>query len=255
MAKPQEHLSSVHNAIRILQAFSDDTPELGISELSTRLGLAKSTVFRLVRTLGEAHLIDQDHRSHKYRLGFGMFVIGSIPFRRMEIRVKSFPLLVDLMNRIRRVVRLAVYDGGGVVYVCKLPEDKDTRMFSSIGKRVECHSTAIGKLLLAYQDESEIERVLAQPLKAYTPKTIVDPKQLQSQLSLVRKNGYSLTFEESTRGVCSVAVPVYDEFGAVVASLSVTGSQSVFMPTQVQDYVKEMRVYSRLITEGLDAIE
>ncbi|MCL6592381.1 MAG: helix-turn-helix domain-containing protein, partial [Alicyclobacillus sp.] len=148
MAQQQAHLSSVFNAIRILQEFSDETPELGISELSVRLGLAKSTVFRLIRTLREAHLIEQNEESRKYRLGLGAFVIGSIVYRKLEIRAKSFPLLVDLMHSVRRVVRMGIYDDGSVVYLCKLPEDKETARFSSVGKRVACHSTAIGKVLL-----------------------------------------------------------------------------------------------------------
>ncbi|MCF8563140.1 IclR family transcriptional regulator [Alicyclobacillus tolerans] len=250
-----EHLSSVHNAIRILQEFSDDRPEFGISELSARLGLAKSTVYRLLHTLTEMRLIDQDARSHKYRLGLGLFVIGSIPYRRMELRVKAFPLLIDLMNRVRRVVRLAVYDQGAVVYLCKLPEDKETTMFSSIGKRVPCHSTAVGKLLLAYQDEQEIERVLRRPLKAYTRGTIVDADKIRAQLQAVRKDGFATTYEESTKGICSVAVPVTAEGGRVLAALSVTGSKSEFLPIQVREYVREMRMYSRLITEQLDCVE
>ncbi|WP_067935012.1 IclR family transcriptional regulator [Alicyclobacillus kakegawensis] len=252
MARAAAHLSSVHNAIRILQEFSDEKPELGISELSARLGIAKSTVYRLLHTLSEMRLVDQDARSHKYRLGLGLFVLGSIPYRRMEIRVKSFPLLIDLMHRVRRVVRLAVYDQGAVVYLCKLPEDKETTKFSSIGKRVACHSTAVGKLLLAYQDEEEIARVLRRPLKAYTRRTIVNPEIIREQLLAIRKNGYATTYEESTKGACSVAVPVATEEGRVIAALSVTAGKSEFFPNQVQEYVREMRVYSRLITEQLD---
>ncbi|MCL6598149.1 MAG: IclR family transcriptional regulator [Alicyclobacillus macrosporangiidus] len=254
MAKKQQHLSSVHNAIRILHEFSDDTPELGISELSARLGLAKSTVFRLIRTLCEAHLIEQDSATHKYRLGLGTFVIGSIAYRKLELRAKAFPLLVDLMNSVRRVVRLGIYDQGGVVYLCKLPEDKETARFSSIGKRVACHSTAIGKLLLAYQHEKEIRRVLQKPLAAYTPRTIVDPERVLAQLSEIRKNGYALTQEEATPGICSVAVPVFNDEGNVIAAISVTGSRSEFLPAQVQTYVRQMRTCSRLITERLDII-
>ncbi|MCL6633597.1 MAG: IclR family transcriptional regulator [Alicyclobacillus herbarius] len=255
MAREMAHLSSVHNAIRILHEFSDEKPEMGISELSARLGIAKSTVYRLLHTLGEMRLVDQDARTHKYRLGLGLFVLGSIPYRCMEIRVKSFPLLVDLMHRVRRVVRLAVYDRGAVVYLCKLPEDKETTRFSSAGKRVDCHSTAVGKLLLAYQDEEEITRVLCRPLKAHTKRTIVDPEVIREQLSAIRRNGYATTYEESTKGVCSVAVPVCSEGGRVLAALSITVSKSEFFPHQIQTYVREMRVYSRLITEQLDAIE
>ncbi|WAH35614.1 IclR family transcriptional regulator [Alicyclobacillus dauci] len=255
MARPQEHLSSVHNAIRILQEFSDDTPVMGISELSARLGLAKSTIYRLLQTLSETGLVDKDVHSRKYRLGIGMFVIGSVVYRSTEIRVKAFPLLVDLMTRVRRIVRLAIYDGGSVVYLCKLPEDKETRMFSSIGKRVPCHSTAVGKLLLAYQDKDEIDRVLGRSLKPVTSNTITSPGELRDQLHHIRSVGYSVTYEESTYGICSLAVPVYDESHNVIAALSVTGSKDQFLPTEVREYLNILRMYSRLISEQLGGLE
>ncbi|GMA60486.1 IclR family transcriptional regulator [Alicyclobacillus fastidiosus] len=254
MAKQQEHLSSVHNAIRILHEFSDDSPVMGISELSNRLQLAKSTVYRLLNTLSEAGLIDKDS-SHKYRLGIGIFVIGSVAFRSTEIRAKSFPILVDLMTQIRRIVRLAIYDSGAAVYLCKLPEDKDTRMFSSSGKRVPCHSTAVGKLLLAYQGANEIDRVLSRPMKAITKLTITDAGELRKQLQRIREVNYAVTSEESTNNVCSLAIPVYDHLRRVVAALSITGSKEQFVEYKIQEYLHVMRVYSRLITEQLEDLE
>lgn len=252
MARQQEHLSSVYNAIRILQAFSDDRPELGITEISTRLGLAKSTVFRLMRTLTDTHLLVRDPETRRYRLGLGTFVIGSIAYRRMEIRDRAFPLLVDLMQNVRRVVRLGVYDDGGVVYLCKLPEDKETRTFSSIGKRVPPYCTAVGKLLLAFQPDEEVGRILSAPLRPMTGRTITDPDKLRAQFVEIRHSGYATTFEESTENLCSVAVPVYDRDKRVMAAISVTGTRGQFLPYQVQQYLRAMRATSQRITDQWD---
>ncbi|BCJ88403.1 IclR family transcriptional regulator [Effusibacillus dendaii] len=251
MAKGQETLSSVHNAMRILQEFSKEGPELGISELSHRLGLAKSTVFRLIRTLSESHLVQQNKKSQKYHLGLGVFVLGSSVYHKMEIRQVALPFLEKLLKSTNKVVRLGVYDQGGVVYLSKLPEDQETRSFSSIGRRVPAYCTAIGKLLLAYQPLTEIERVLQEELKAVTPNTITSRDKLHEQLDMIRKNGYAVTYEETRPGICSVAVPVFDDMHEVVAAISVTGSKSHFYQVQTQGYVKEMRMYSRLISEQL----
>jgi IclR family KDG regulon transcriptional repressor len=248
----QEHLSSVYNAIRILQSFSDEEPELGITELSARLGLAKSTVFRLMRTLTETQLVEQVAESRKYRLGINTFVIGSIALRRMEIRVRAFPHLVDLLQRVRRVVRLGVYDGsGGVVYLVKLPEDKATRSLSSVGKRVAAHCTAVGKVLLAYQSPEEQERVLSRPLWACTPKTITDPERLRHQLEQIRRQGYATTYEESTEGLSSVAVPVLSPEGEALAAISLTGSSNQFLANHLHHYLRELDLASRRIAEEL----
>ncbi|GAX91342.1 IclR family transcriptional regulator [Effusibacillus lacus] len=251
MAKGQETLSSVQNAMRILQEFSKEEPELGISELSNRLGLAKSTVFRLIRTLSEAHLVQQNKKSQKYQLGLGAFVLGSAVYHKMEIRKVALPYLEKLMKSTNKVVRLGVYDQGGVVYLCKLPEDQETRMFSSIGRRVPSYCTAVGKLLLACQSEQEITRVVEGDLKAFTPNTITCRHQLRNQLKEIKQKGYAVTYEETKKGICSVAVPVYNDFNEVISAISVTGSKPHFLPAQIQNYVKEMKMYSRLISEQL----
>jgi IclR family transcriptional regulator, KDG regulon repressor len=254
IAKNSEHLSSVHNAIRILGEFSDEYPELGITELSERLSLPKSTIYRLLQTLKELNLISKNEFSKKYGLGLGAAVIGSTAIRRMNVRSIAFPYLFDLMQHVRRIVRLGVYDVGAVVYLSKLPENKGTTQFSGIGQRSMCHNTAIGKVLLAFQKPEEIERVLHQPLQIRTAKTIVNLSTIRKQLNEVRETGYALTHEEAAPGICSIAVPIYDHRSRVIAAISLTGSKSEFLSTNTYSYLKEMRIYSRLITQKLEYV-
>lgn len=254
MGEKVEVLSSVHNAIRILQTFSTSETELGISELSVRLGLAKSTVFRLMKTLSEANLVEKNMETQKYQLGLAAFELGFIVYHSMELRRISVPILEKLATSIRRVVRLGVYDKGGVVYLCKRIPDQDIGTISKIGDRVPTHCTAIGKILLANQSEKEIERVVAGGLTRYTNKTIVCASDLKKQFLEIRKRGYAVTMEEVRNGVSSVAVPVNNDMGKMVAAISVTGSKSHFYPTQIEQYVRELRSCSRQITErmGMD---
>lgn len=251
MAKEQEVLSSVHNAIRILQNFSLTETELGISELSVRLGLAKSTVFRLMKTLQENNLVEKNEETQKYHLGIGAFELGFRVYHSMELRRIAVPILDRLAKSIRRVARLSVYDQGGAVYLCKRIPDEDNGTISKIGDRVPCYCTAVGKVLLSYQDDSEIDRVLDRELTPYTSKTIVSPTVLKQQLIEVRKSGYALTNEELRVGVCSVAVPVQNDMGKVIAAVSVTGPKALFYPNQINQYVQELKVASRLITERI----
>ncbi|WP_185805362.1 IclR family transcriptional regulator [Bacillus canaveralius] len=247
-------LSSVHNAIRILQTFSTSETELGISELSVRLDLAKSTVFRLIRTLSEANLVEKNIETQKYQLGIAAFQLGFIVYHSMELRRIALPILDKLAKSIRRVIRLGVYDNGGAVYICKrMPEDDDATI-SKIGDRVPSHCTAIGKMLLANQSEMEIERVITNGLPRYTKKTIVSPNELRQHMSDIKKKGYALTMEELRTGVSSVAVPVQNDMGKIVGAISITGPKSLFYPNQIDQYVRELRHCSRQITErmGLD---
>ncbi|MBD8591021.1 IclR family transcriptional regulator [Peribacillus simplex] len=251
MSVKTERLSSVHNAIRILQTFSLLEPELGISELSVRLGLAKSTVYRLMKTLNESNLVAQNKETQKYYLGIAAFELGFTVYHSMELRRIALPILDKLSISLRKVVRLAVYDNGGVVYLCKRVHSEDNGTISKIGDRAPSHCTAIGKMLLAYQNEQEIDGVLKRELSVHTRKTITSPIQLKQQIMESKHKGYAITREELREGISSVAVPVYNDFGKMIASISVTGPQYYFKPDQVEQYVKEMGTCSRLITERL----
>ncbi|MFC3882224.1 IclR family transcriptional regulator [Bacillus songklensis] len=251
MSEKVEVLSSVHNAVRILQTFSLSETELGISELSVRLGLAKSTVFRLMKTLNECGLVEKNMETQKYHLGIAAFELGFTVYHSMELRRVALPILDKLAKSIRRVVRLGVYDKGGIVYLCKRIHDEDNGTISQIGDRVPSYCTAVGKMLLANQNEKEIERVIEGSLTAYTNKTITSPRELKQQILDIKKRGYAVTMEELRNGISSVAVPVYNDMGKMIAAISVTGSKFNFYPNQIQQYVSEMRTCSRLITERL----
>jgi IclR family transcriptional regulator, KDG regulon repressor len=251
MAEKAEVLSSVHNAIRILQTFTTTKTELGISELSVRLGLAKSTVFRLMKTLNESNLVEKNTETQKYQLGIAAFNLGFTVYHSMELRRISYPILKKLAKSIRRVVRLGVYDNGGVVYINKQIPDDHSGTISQIGDRVPSYCTAVGKMLLANQSDKEIERVISGPLTKYTKKTIVSPYEIKQQILEIKKRGYALTIEELRNGVCSVAVPVNNDFGKTVGAISITGYKSHFYPYQIEQYVKELRNSSRLITERM----
>jgi IclR family transcriptional regulator, KDG regulon repressor len=254
MGEKVEVLSSVHNAIRILQTFSKSETELGISELSVRLGLAKSTVFRLMKTLNESNLVEKNMETQKYQLGIAAFELGFTVYHSMELRRISVPILEKLAKSMRRVVRLGVYDNRGVVYLCKRIPDGHVGTISKIGDRVPTHCTAIGKMLLANQSEKEIDRVIEGGLHRYTNKTIVSPQDLKEQILDIRKKGYAVTREELRNGISSIAVPVNNDLGKMVGAISLTGSKSYFYPDQIEQYVRELRHCSRLITErmGMD---
>lgn len=255
MAKQQETLSSVHNALRILRVFTHENPEMGISELSVRLGLAKSTVFRLLRTLCEDHLVEKNKKSQKYHLGLAALELGFAVYHEMELRKVSLPFLERLTKSLRKVVHLGVYDNGEVVYICKLLPDDHLGTITQIGRRVPFHCTSVGKILLAHQCESEISRLLQNKLIAHTGKTIIDPDRLRSCFADIHKKGYAVSHDELKIGVSSVSVPVVNDYGEVIAAISVAGSTAHFYESQVQQYIRELKMCSRIITERLELQE
>ena len=128
----RQRLSSVATAIRLLKAFSEDDDELGISELSRRLGLAKSTVHRLAVTLVSEGLLEQDRDNAKYHLGIALFRLGALVRRRMNVSNEARPYLYDLREKINETVHLAILDGSEIMYVYNLESTHAIRMRSDI---------------------------------------------------------------------------------------------------------------------------
>src|ERR1700679_166503 len=194
-------LSSVANAILLMKVFSDDHSELGISALAERLGLAKRTVHRLASTLVEAGMLEQNKETGKYRLGLAVFELGSLVRRRFDMSFEAKPWLMTLREQTGETVNLSILDHGGVVCVNFLESQKANRISSGIGLRKPVHCTAEGKVLIAFQTEAAVERIIAAGLDRRTPKTITDPALLRKELAAIRNQGYATDAEEYEIGV------------------------------------------------------
>jgi IclR family KDG regulon transcriptional repressor len=219
----RERLSSVATAIRLLKAFSEDDDELGISELSRRLGLAKSTVHRLAVTLVSEGLLEQDRDNGKYHLGIALFRLGALVRRRMNVSNEARPYLYDLREKINETVHLAILDGSEIMYVYNLESTQAIRMRSDIGVRKPAYCTAEGQAILAFQPAEVIERVVAAGLAPRTPKTLTSADKFIKALGVVRQRGCAIEDEESELGMVCIAAPIRDDSGDVVAAVGIAG--------------------------------
>ncbi|MGI9952152.1 IclR family transcriptional regulator [Moorellaceae bacterium AZ2] len=217
-------LQSVDNALRLLEAFSAAEPELGISELSRKLGLSKSAVFRLVLTLENRGFLVQDQSSGKYRLGLKNLYLGGLVLRYMDLVKLAQPYLEDLMRKTEETVHLVILERGEAIFIGKVESARPMRMGSYVGARMPAYCTATGKVLLAHLSEEELEDYLKRtPLKRFTPYTITEPEALRRHLLTVRQQGYAVDQEESEDGLMCIAAPVRDRSGRVIAAISISG--------------------------------
>lgn len=209
------------NALAVLEAFTLEKPELGVTELSRALGVGKSTVHRLLASLAARGYVRKDPHTDKYCLGLKVFEVGSLVPTQRTIREAAVPHLQHLMSASRETVHLGVLAGWEVVYVDKIESHQALQMYSRIGRRAPLHCTALGKALLAFQSEEEVERFLGRRLRAYTPATLTDPAKVRKELERIRTTGCALDNEEFEVGLMCIAAPVRDHTGTVVASLGV----------------------------------
>ncbi|MBI4593644.1 MAG: IclR family transcriptional regulator [Candidatus Rokubacteria bacterium] len=229
LPRPRERavLRSVSNALALLEAFSLERPELGVTELSRTLGLGKSTVHRLLAALGARGYVRQNPQTARYCLGLKAFEVGALAAGQRSVRETVAPFLQRLRAASRETVHLGVLDEGEVIYIDKIESHQALQMYSQIGRRAPLHCTALGKALLAW--EPDAERFLRRRLRAYTPSTITDSGTLREDLERVRAAGYALDDEEFEAGLKCVAAPLRDHTGRVVASLGVA-SPAVRLP-------------------------
>ncbi|HTJ92031.1 MAG TPA: IclR family transcriptional regulator [Pararobbsia sp.] len=222
-APAEGRLSSVTAAIRVLKAFSEEEPEIGISTLAKRLKLAKSTAHRLATSLMAEGLLEQNPETGRYRLGIELFALGTLVRRRLHISNQALPFLHDLREKTDETVHLAILDGTSIIYLFNLESTQAIRMRSYIGVRKPAHCTSEGRVLLAHSSPDIVSRVVKNGLVARTAKTNTNSAALLKLLDQVRIDGVSIDDEESETGMRGLAAPVYDLSGHVIAAISIGG--------------------------------
>ena len=217
-------LSSVQNAARLLKEYSKGNRDLGVTELSRRLGIGKSTAHRLVNTLALEGILEQDPHTGSYRLGLVMYELGASVSWHADLHEACSPVIDHLRNATKETVQIAVLDGREVVYVERRESQQTLRLFGRVGFRNDAHCTSTGKLLLASLQPHALEPILnGWRLKPHTPHTIVRIDALRSELSEIRRKGWAENINESEMGVASVAAPIRKGMGEVIAAVSVAG--------------------------------
>jgi DNA-binding IclR family transcriptional regulator len=226
-AKPKRpeptRLSSVAMAVRLLKTFSEGEAEIGVTSLSRRLGVAKSTVYRLASTLVSEGLLEQNPETEKYRLGMSLFALGALVRQRMNVATDARPFLFHLREATGETVHLAILEGPDIVFVLNLESNHAIRMRADLGARKPAFCTAEGRAMLAFQPQDVVNDVLGRRLVPRTPKTIIDGGQIRAALEEVRALGFATEDEQSELGMRSVAAPIRNANGRVVAAIGLAG--------------------------------
>ena len=213
-------LRSVSIALDVIDALAD-APELSLSELARRIGVAKSTAHRTCAVLAQRGLLDRTEAGG-YRLGLRFVEYGHLATERTAVRDRGLPLLVELRNALGETVQIGVPAGADVVYVERVEGQRALR-YTTNSRRSPIHRSSAGKVLAAFNPDMVEARVKA-GLTPSTGYTIVVPKVLVGELRRVRTQGYTRSVDETEIGLSSLAVPVRaDPEGPVIAAISMVG--------------------------------
>jgi IclR family pca regulon transcriptional regulator len=220
--KPSDsYVQSFARGLEVLRSFGPEAPTQTLSECAERVGMTRAGVRRILLTLQTLGYVDLEGRHFRLTpkvLELGFAYLSAQPWWHL-----AQPLLEDLTQQLKESTSAAVLDGQDIVYVLRVPAQKIMSINLGVGTRLPAWCTSMGRVLLAALPEDEHEsRVLAQPLEARTPKTITDPDKLLRTLGEVRRQGFAVINEELELGLISLAVPIKDRSGRVVAAINVS---------------------------------
>ena len=242
-------VKSVERTLKILEVLSDYSDGLGITELSDKVNLHKSTVFRLLSTLINRGYVTQDLESSKYKITFKLFELGSKKVDKLDLLKSSKPYTRMLMESVNEVVHLIIRDEAEIVYIDKVEANNTISMASRIGKRNPMYCTATGKAILAFLPEEEVLKVWnSSKIVKMTGNTITDFILFKKELHNIRQNGYAVDDVENELGVRCVAAPIFDFKGDIAAAISVSGPVNRITDDKIDFISNEVIKYANLIS-------
>lgn len=228
-------IQAIERAVAILNAFSAEEPELGVTDLADRLGLHKSTVHRFLVNLEAAGLVERDRHTSRYRLGLRIFELGGLVLQQMNLWDEALPFLEGLVRDSGETGHLAVLDGGEAVYIEKVEARRALRIPSAIGRGYPAHATSLGKILLAHLDPHAADALVAERgLHRCAPNTITDPALLRAELERIRTQGYAVDDEEYEEGLRCIGAPIIGHTGQIVAAMGIGGPVTRVTPERVE---------------------
>ncbi|HET7626800.1 MAG TPA: IclR family transcriptional regulator [Bacillales bacterium] len=214
--------SSVERVLAILEFMAEKRRETGVGEISTALGLPKSTTHRLLETLKARGFVEQVQMTEKYEIGVKAIEVGMSGLKNWIDIASDYVRQVS--KELGETCFIAVYDNGEIVYVYKVEGWQSVITNAQLGTRKPIHSTGLGKAIVSHFELAEVDKILSvKGMPRYTENTITDRQQFLQELSNIRERGYALDQEEAESGLSCIAVPIFTYTGQVIAATSIAG--------------------------------
>lgn len=231
-------VKSLARAMQVLECFSVEEPELGISEIAKRLGMQKSTIFNILSTFQKTGYICQNPNTSKYYLSVKILHLGYIVNQHMGLRDVFAPYLSKIAEATGEICYFGMLDNDEVLYIESAHPASQQLSRNILGERAPLYCTGLGKVMLAHLPPEEIERILSQEIRQFTPYTLSDRDAMRAHLEEIRLNGYAVDNMEHEFGVRCVAVPVYNAAGRVFAAVSVSGPSLRFDQATIAQHAR-----------------
>ncbi len=218
------HSQSLVRGLNLLERLAASPGGLALSELAEQADLAPSTTHRLLQALQSQGFVTQDTELGVWKIDVKTFRIGNSFLEARDFVGTSRPFLRRLTTQTGETANLGIRDGGTAVFLAQSESPQMMRMITRLGSRAPLHASGVGKALMAWLPDDELERILAERgLSRVTENTLHSPERLRESLAEIRRQGFACDREEHAIGLHCVAACIHDEHGIPLAAISVSG--------------------------------
>jgi IclR family pca regulon transcriptional regulator len=209
MPETKYTLETLLRGLNILSLYTQETPALTLTEITKATNINKTTVYRILTTLENSGYLIRDPDTKRYRPGLKVLQLGFASISSREVRQVASRYLEHLSKQVGETVSLSVLDGPDIIYVDRVRNQGIVGVVLGIGSRLPAHCASMGKAMLAHLPSTELSQYLDQIiLEPCTPNSLGDRQAIESELALVRKQGYAINDEELEMGLRAVAFPI-----------------------------------------------
>jgi len=241
------YVQSFARGLAVLRSFGADAPAQTLSEVAQRTGLTRAGARRILLTL--VHLGYMETAGRQFRLTPKVLDLGYAYLSSLPVWSQAQPILEELTAELRQSCSATVLDGGDIVYVLRLATHRTMSINLSVGSRLPAYCTAMGRVLLSGLAPEQLQRQLATAaLLKVTPQTETDPARLATLIAVVRQQGWCLVQDELELGLSSIAVPITDRAGGIVAAINISGPTAAATATLREQYLPRLQAAAARIS-------
>jgi IclR family pca regulon transcriptional regulator len=246
-----DFVQSLERGLSVIRAFDADHPKLSLSEVAAATGLSRAAARRFLHTL--VHLGYMHNHGGRFSLRPKILELGYAYLSSLSLPEVAMPHLEELVEQVRESSSVSELDGDDVVYIARVPAKRIMRVTISVGTRFPAYATSMGRVLLAARDDEWLEKYLATVnLHGLTGHTITSPAGLRQELRRIRSRGWALVDQELEEGLRSLAAPIRDADGTVIAAVNIsTHAARRSLESIVQDLLRPLLAAAERIERDL----
>lgn len=245
---------AVDRTVQVLNAFSNGSSNLGVSELARELKINKSTLHGILNTLVHHHWLERDELSKTYRLGFGLYALGNRAGAQVELLAVAHPFVAQLAHEVQETIMLTTFREEHVLLIDVEEAPHDLKLSARVGQRMPYNAGAFGMVFNAAMARADLDDLVRRRgFRTFTPKSVGDLHRYAQVLERVRAHGYASESEEYLEGLCGAAAPIVNLQGQVVASLGIVGFKSRLPEERLETLARRVRQVAQEISFRLGA--